>query len=162
MGLKDIFKKVTKRVEESVGGEESLEEEFPEEGLGAEEQATPGEEEEQFSETEFGKEPEFKPTKGEKEKTPIFEEEEAPEKLESLEEESFETPKTAQAGDLKAQLDALKSKLDLVETHLQNIENKEEMHKLEADRYIQYLTFMNEKLDHLERELSEIERLIKR
>ena len=160
MGIKDVLKKVSKRVEKSVGAEEP-EEELNEENPFGDEKLP--EEEEPFS----GKGP-----AGKGEDFPPFEEEEETPKTKKgkppLDEEEFaeeeETPKssTSGTGDIKAQLDMLKSKLDVVEIHLQNIESKEDMHKFEADRYVQYLTFLNEKLDHLERELSEIERLIKR
>ncbi|HIJ98928.1 TPA: hypothetical protein H1005_03205 [archaeon] len=152
MGIRDIFKKRLKKVKDSVEGEE----EFPAgEIFGEETKAEGG----GFPEDEFGKE--LGAEKEEEEKFPEFEE--AKPKKEKEAEEEIEEEKPAPGGEeLKAQLDVVRSKLDLVETHLQNIESKEEMHKFESDRYIQYLTFINEKLDHLERELAEIERLIKR
>lgn len=161
MGIRDVFKKVTKRVKKSVDDVESGEGENVAEDLfgagaqGAEEPFPP--------EEEFEKE---LPSKKEEDFPPFEEEEEKPKKgnaarKEEEPEESFSSPAQSQ-GDLKSQIDIIRSKLDLLETHLHSIESKEDMRKFEGDRYVQYLTFINEKLDHLERELVEVERLIKK
>lgn len=141
MAIRDLFKKLTGRVKESITGEpgEELEEELGEElGAGAEEAP----EEELFKkEAPTGKAaPEEKPE-------------------EEFEEAHEEKP---EAGDLRGQLEGIKNKLDLVDAHLKTIESKEDLFKIETERYMQYFTFISEKIDHLERELAEVERLIKK
>ena len=63
---------------------------------------------------------------------------------------------------IKTELDKIKQKLDLLTAHIEKIETQEDLQKTEADRFIQYLTLINEKLDTIAREHSEIERLIQK
>ena len=62
--------------------------------------------------------------------------------------------------EIRTQLASIKSKLEVLEAHLETIESKGEMQRTEVERFMQYLSFLNEKLDHLEQEHSEIERLL--
>jgi len=60
-----------------------------------------------------------------------------------------------------ASINAITNKLELLEMHLEKIESRQEVEKSDSDRIVQYLTLISEKLDHLERENAELERLIK-
>ncbi|HIJ97747.1 TPA: hypothetical protein H1012_04260 [archaeon] len=134
MAIKDLFKKVTKRVAESVTGEKE-EEPFTED---FDKELETGTEEDLFKESE-----EEKPSK-------------QPEFAEELEE------KRAPTENLRGELEKIQNKLDLVDAHLKTIESKEDIFKIEAERYMQYFSFISEKIDHLERELAEVERLLKK
>ena len=135
MAIKDLFKKVTKRVAESVTGEK---------------------EEEPFTE-DFDKE--LETGTGED----LFKEaEETSKKEPEFEEELEEKPSAVPTEDLRSELEKIQNKLDLVDAHLKTIESKEDIFKIEAERYMQYFSFISEKIDHLERELAEVERLLKK
>lgn len=157
MGIFDIFKKIIGRVT----GSEEEEEEFGT-GLGEEELGALGEETEgKKEEEELGLEKEHEPE--EKEELAGIKKEVDKEEVEEAEEEvEEEKPATGGIGGLQEQLETIKSKLDLVDAHLKNLEGREDVHKIESDRYIQYLTFISEKLDHLERELGEVERIVRK
>lgn len=160
MGIRDIFKKVKARVtgeeklEESLesefGADEKTEEEFGEEPLKGEEELAGGEEEplEESPEKElFGKSHKAK-----------FEPEEEAEEEKPARRESA----SLDLDTLKIQIENIKAKLELIETHLKNIESKEEFHKFESDRYLQYMSLINEKMDNLEQELKDALKLMKR
>jgi len=138
MAIKDLFKKVTKRVAESVTGEKE-EEPFTED---FDKELETGTEEDLFKEAEEEKFP--------KKEEPAFGEE--------LEEK----PPTVPTEDLRGELEKIQNKLDLVDAHLKTIESKEDIFKIEAERYMQYFSFISEKIDHLERELAEVARLMKK
>ena len=138
MAIKDLFKKVTKRVAESVTGEKE-EEPFTED---FDKELETGTEEDLFKEAEEEKFP--------KKEEPAFGEE--------LEEK----PPTVPTEDLRGELEKIQNKLDLVNAHLKTIESKEDIFKIEAERYMQYFSFISEKIDHLERELAEVARLMKK
>ncbi len=142
MGILDIFKKIISRATSGEVGEEPFEEEIGPE-LAEEKEEFPKEE---GLEGAFGKEE-------------MPEEKEGP-----LPEEKIEEPeeKEESTTGLREQLEVIKNKLELVDAHLKTIESKEDIYKIEADRYMQYLTFISEKIDHLERDLTEVERLIKK
>jgi len=74
-----------------------------------------------------------------------------------------EPPASSDAVDaMKTELDSIRNKLEALDVHISTIESKAEYQKTEAERYMQYLTLINEKLDHLEQEHSEIERLVQK
>lgn len=67
----------------------------------------------------------------------------------------------AKIGQLQNSLENIKNKLDMLETHLETIDSKAAYQKTEEERLMQYLTMINEKLDHLEQEHSALESLLK-
>ncbi|MDP6704579.1 MAG: hypothetical protein QF775_03780 [archaeon] len=73
--------------------------------------------------------------------------------------QSSTTPQDSEK--IETELATIRTKIDLLESHLQNIESKEALYKSEADRYMQYLTYISDKLDNLAREHTEIERLVR-
>lgn len=135
MVIRELIHKVTGRLKKITGGEPELEE------LEKEPKLDLDLETEEFDEP--GPPPE-----------PIPEPEPEPEPKEEPE------PSDVDMESIKNSLENIKGKLELLETHLETLESKDEYHRAEADRFIQYLTFINEKLDHLEREHAEIERLV--
>ena len=139
MGVLDILKKTKNRLKKGIVSTEKaepeigFEEEFSEEpGFGLEEPA------------EFETLP---PTP-----TPI--QEPLPEEVERIE------PKV-EIDTIKQDLELIKSKLEQLESHLKNIESQEVYQKGDIQNYLQYLTFINDKIDQLEQEHAELERLMK-
>lgn len=136
MGIFDIASKLLKRITGLISKDNELEEDLE---AGIEEKSADEEFEEARSTSKFEKE--------------TAEEEPEPEYTQRVE-VNFE--------DVRNELKNIKSKLDLIETHIENLELKDTVHRGEADRYIQYLSYINEKIDHLEAEHSEIERLMQK
>lgn len=142
MALKDIFGRLLGKVRESVSEPSEFgEEEFDKDLVVGEE-----------GEKDFLEETE--PETAEKE-----------EKIDKDFEEEFkehETPSPTVSGDISSQFEIVKGKLDLIDAHIKSIESKEDTFRAESERLVQYFNFISEKIDHLERELAEVERLVKK
>ncbi len=147
MGIKDIARKVLKRGSES--------EEDPFSGL-----------DEEFEEELSGPSPIPKEESSEKTKRPVEEKQlKEPEALKKEKEDSFEKPVQERKNmepkeDLSQSLRNLGERLEIIETKLDQIQSKEDLQKTESDRVVQYLSLINQKVDNLEKEHSELERLV--
>ena len=58
-------------------------------------------------------------------------------------------------------LEVIKANIETVEARIESLESKTQYQHSETERYMQYLSTLNEKLDHLQEEQIEIERLLK-
>jgi len=165
--IKDMFKKAMAQAKHLAGKDEDEFDDFEDEGFGEE----PGLDEEKAPGEDlggFGAAPPAAPEAGlgEKPKEPAglddeeHEEEHKPEP-EPTPAPPAPTPSFEGVERLMGELDTIRSKLDLLQSHLQNIESREELAHTETQQFLQQLSFITQKLDNLEQEHSELERLIK-
>ncbi|MFO7872163.1 MAG: hypothetical protein R6U26_00800 [Candidatus Undinarchaeales archaeon] len=144
MGIRDIAKKVLKRT--------SDEEEDPFSDL-----------DDDFEEDLSGPNPVPKEEASKKANPPAEKKLKEPNEFKEKE-ESFEKPSSKEAPepkeDLSRSLRNLGERLQILETKLDQIQSKEDLQKTESDRVVQYLSLINQKLDNLEKEHSELERLV--
>ncbi len=146
MALRDIFSKLLGKVRESISEPSEFgEEEFDKDLVVGEETGLEAGEKDFLEETE-----------------PAAEKEEKPEEEFETEFKEHEPAVSSPSADFASQFEIIKGKLDLIDAHLKSMEAKEEIFKSEADRLVQYFNFISEKIDHLERELAEVERLVKK
>lgn len=144
MGIKDLAKKVLKRGGDS---EEDIFDEFDDEVK--EDLAGPSPAPKEESEESFNDEMD---SLDEPEETAPSRRMAAPQNLHP------EPPAPSQ--DISRSLQNLGERLRFLESKLDQTQSKLDLQKTEFDRCIQFLSLINEKIDHLEREHSELERLI--
>ena len=63
---------------------------------------------------------------------------------------------------IKNELANIKSKLELLQTELETLESGEKYNREASERYMQYLSYINQKLDILEKEHEELEKHLRR
>lgn len=148
--LSGIFKKIKDRfsdeddLEDELGSDEDLEDDLPEDEEDDEDDLDDLNEKQEPSPTP----PPTKPLVSESPLTPSPQAQKV-------------SPAPHDSEKISTELATIRTKIDLLESHLQNIESKEALYKSEADRYMQYLTYISDKLDNLAREHAELERLIR-
>jgi|ETN02SMinimDraft_2_1059926.scaffolds.fasta_scaffold141725_1 hypothetical protein len=154
MGIKSIFKKITGGVKESITGEASSEDEF---GL-SEFEDTPTETPTEEPSADM---PELAPElRDEEPETITAEPEPEPEAEPQPEPELLESAPPDDQKVLDA-IDNLKLKMDVVTAKFDSLEAKTAYQRSETERYMQQMSYLNEKLDHIQEEQMEIERLLK-
>lgn len=163
MGIKNIVKGLTKKVKKTIGvGEDlDLDEDFKTDlKLEEVEESTDFKDDlgEAPAEEPLGLEP---LTSAPKPESP-HEEKLEPTALPSAAEPLLQEQPSQETETITSELQTIKNKLETLETHLETLESQGSYQKVESERYIQYLTIISEKLDHLEKEYSELERLLKK
>ncbi|HIK01826.1 TPA: hypothetical protein H1008_01810 [archaeon] len=155
MGVRALLGGISKKIKSRFSDEDDLEDE-----LGSDEDLdddlSEDEEDEEEDLDDLNEKPEPSPTSPPSTKPPVSE---IP--LTPAPQEQKVSSAPHDSGKISAELATIKTKIDLLESHLQNIESKEALYKSEADRYMQYLTYISDKLDNLAREHAELERLIR-
>jgi len=171
MGILSIFKKVIGSIKDTIHGGRGEEDFGLEEDFGdvpeheEEPEAMPedlsepaSESEEELIAPELEDESELEtPEEHEELGTP-----EEPDKFKEPE-EAPPAPPASSAGTEKI-LSAIKkaaSKLEVLDARMSSLESKGSYQRSETERYMQYLSHLNEKLDHLQEEQMELERLLK-
>lgn len=192
MGIRAVIKRIHGGVKESLeqpeGGAPSSEETTtfskmppapepePEAGLGGQKEDETGIENEFEDNFDEDKTKEDKTEEDEAEEDKSldndFEEKEEKEEKSDLEAEPSEAPdvkppapSSVSGNDTQKILSAiegLKVKIDTLTTRFDTLESKVSYQKSETERYMQYLSYLNEKLDHIQEEQMELERLLKK